>query len=185
MPVFFAHSLEWRPRSGLRASQRLARTKSMRSALTTSLELVPVIHPVDVKDMQLATELFRRYGPSSELRDSPPANQFRVCPDYMNSVTDNVGDKPRLHGKSRLSSCHTLCAMLSSYTHVTVSLAGLVPPGTGYLFLPSRLGNPNLEEFTLASVTFSMRHFEGLTRFWKISILVMLIRKRFRKEVIG
>ena len=63
MPVFFAHSLEWRPRSGLRASQRLARTKSMRSALTTSLELVPVIHPVDVEDMRLATELFRRYGP--------------------------------------------------------------------------------------------------------------------------
>ena len=27
------------------------------------LELVPVIHPVDVEDMRLATELFRRYGP--------------------------------------------------------------------------------------------------------------------------
>ena len=78
MPVFFAHSLEWRPRSGLRASQRLARTKSMRSALTTSLELVPVIHPVDVKDMQLATELFRRYGPSSELREGTEIRRRRI-----------------------------------------------------------------------------------------------------------
>ena len=45
--------------------------------------------------------------------DSPPANRFGVCPDYMNSVTDDVGDKPRLYEKSRLSSRRT-CLLYTS-----------------------------------------------------------------------
>jgi len=129
-----------------------------------------------------------------------------------------LGTSPDSTKKSRLSSRRTLCATVSSDTHVTHTRSTFsplssssarsgpnrssmrqrpqfyvpwplpsIPAGahrnplsnssspcdlyyalqnsisSSMLLRVTRLGNPNCEEFALASVTFSMRHFGGLT----------------------